>query len=144
MSVFKIHHITKYQYDRPVKESMNEIKIFPYPCNEQEILHHAIFISANPELQRYMDYWWTVTAVFSLIPAHTELIIESKLTVRTLSSSQLKINFHSGWNQLENEVNENLQLIELAYIENIKAQNEIEKIAKVIFDENKSVAAVVE
>lgn len=144
MSVFKIHHITKYQYNRPVKESMNEIKIFPYPCNEQEILNHEIFISANPELQRYTDYWGNVTGTFSLIPPHTELIIESKLTVRTLSSSQLKINFHSNWKQLENEINENLQLIELACGENIKAQIEIEKIANTIFDENKSVAAVVE
>jgi hypothetical protein len=30
MPVFKIHHITKYEYDRPVRESVNEIKIYPY------------------------------------------------------------------------------------------------------------------
>ena len=29
MSVFNIHHVTKYEYDRPVKESVNEIRIYP-------------------------------------------------------------------------------------------------------------------
>ena len=48
MSIFKIHHITKYEYEKPVKESMNEIKIFPYQCNEQEILSHELTISGNP------------------------------------------------------------------------------------------------
>ena len=29
MPVFNIHHVTKYEYDRPVKESVNEIRIYP-------------------------------------------------------------------------------------------------------------------
>ena len=144
MSIFKIHHITKYQYDRPVKESMNEIKIFPYPCDEQEMLHHELTITGNPELQRYTDYWGNTTAVFSLLYPHKELVIESKLTLRTLASSQLKINFHSGFEQLKNETDESLQLIELAAIENIKSQDEIEKIAQSIFDPQKSIASTVE
>ena len=31
MPIFKIQHITKYEYDRLIQESMNEIKIFPVP-----------------------------------------------------------------------------------------------------------------
>ena len=33
MPVFNIHHITKYEYDRPVKESVNEIKIIRLPVH---------------------------------------------------------------------------------------------------------------
>ena len=29
MPIFKIQHITTYEYDRLIQESMNEIKIFP-------------------------------------------------------------------------------------------------------------------
>ncbi|MBL7758905.1 MAG: hypothetical protein JNL59_15960, partial [Chitinophagaceae bacterium] len=29
MPVFNTHHLTRYQYDRPVKESVNEIRIYP-------------------------------------------------------------------------------------------------------------------
>ncbi|KAI9434537.1 A circularly permuted ATPgrasp-domain-containing protein, partial [Russula earlei] len=47
----RIHHITKYEYDRPIKESSNEVKIFPYLCNEQEVLQHELLITNNPEVQ---------------------------------------------------------------------------------------------
>jgi len=144
MSIFKIHHITKYEYDRPVKESMNEIKIFPYKCNEQEILSHELFITANPDVQLFTDYWGNKTGMFNLLQQHRELMIESKLMVRTTASSQLKINFHTGWQQLQYETNDNLQLIELAAPEKIAAQEEIEKIATSIFNPEKSIAATVE
>jgi hypothetical protein len=29
MPVFKIHHITRYTYDKAVKESVNQIRLFP-------------------------------------------------------------------------------------------------------------------
>ena len=57
MSIFKIHHITRYEYDRPVKESANEIKIFPYQCPEQEVLQHDLFITDHPDIQTFTDYY---------------------------------------------------------------------------------------
>ena len=42
MPVFNIHHITKYQYDRPVKESVNEIKLQPASDHTQEILSQQL------------------------------------------------------------------------------------------------------
>ena len=144
MSIFKIHHITKFEYDRPVKESMNEVKIFPYQCNEQEILSHDLTISGNPDVQLFTDYWGNKTGVFNLLSPHRELLIESKLMVRTTASSQLKINFHTGWEQLKNEMPGNLQLIELAAQEKIDSQPEIDKIAVTINNNAKSIASAVE
>ena len=55
MPVFKIHHITKYEYDRPVSESVNEMKkIFPVATDEQEILSHEIIISPTPDMHSFM------------------------------------------------------------------------------------------
>ncbi len=51
MPLFSIQHITKYQYDRPVKESVNEIKIYPYADAQQEILTHDI---RSPVIRMYM------------------------------------------------------------------------------------------
>ncbi|HRI22797.1 MAG TPA: transglutaminase family protein, partial [Panacibacter sp.] len=144
MSIFKIHHITKYEYERPVKESINEIKIFPYKCNEQEILSHDFTITGNTYIQLFTDYWGNKTGVFNLLAPHKELLIESKLMVRTTASAQLKINFHSGWQELQKEVNGNLQLIELAAPEKIELQAEIDMIAATIFNNSKSIASVVE
>ena len=50
MPVFKIHHITRYVYDRPVKESVNEIRIYPYSSPDQEVLEHDLNITGQPDL----------------------------------------------------------------------------------------------
>lgn len=61
MAIFKIHHVTKYEYDRPVKESISEIKIFPYNCFEQELLEQELNISNHPNVQTFTDYWGNKT-----------------------------------------------------------------------------------
>jgi len=86
MPVFNIHHVTKYEYDRPVKESVNEIRIYPFPGSEQETLYHIVNVSGNPDIMIIDDYWHNKLGMFNLIAPHQELIVESKLIVRTLRS----------------------------------------------------------
>lgn len=144
MPTFRIHHITKYEYDRPVSESMNEIRIFPYQCREQETLQHDMLITGQPEVQTFSDYWGNKTGSFSLLPSHKVLSIESKLVVRTTATTQLDINFHTGFGQLKREMEDNLQLIELATPDRISSRPEIDRIIKTIPSQDVSVAAVVE
>ncbi|RYY52969.1 MAG: transglutaminase family protein [Chitinophagaceae bacterium] len=113
MPVFNIHHITRYEYDRPIKESVNEIRIYPYVCREQEALYHQLNITGSPEVFQQKDYWGNLTGMFNLMPAHRELVIESKLIVRTLG-------VQPAWDQpstsedLRLAVADNLNLLELA------------------------------
>lgn len=144
MPTFKIHHITKYEYDRPVSESMNEIKIYPYQGRGQETLQHDMLITGQPEVQTFTDYWGNKTGSFNLLPAHRIMSIESKLVVRTTATTQLDINFHTGFGQLKREIAENLQLIELATPDRISAQPAIDKIISSIPSQDVSVAAVIE
>ncbi len=144
MPIFQIYHITKYEYDRPVKESTNEIKIFPYLCNEQEVLHHDVIITDTPDINIYTDYWGNKVGTFNLLSPHKTLIIESKLTIRTTASAQLSINFNEGWDQLKSELNNNLHLIELSKPDNIKRQADIEEIIQSIHPQDKSIAQTVE
>ncbi|HZF63375.1 MAG TPA: transglutaminase family protein [Chitinophagaceae bacterium] len=144
MPIFKIYHRTTYEYDRLVKESVNEIKIFPFQYDDQEVLQHELNITSSPEVQVFKDYWGNRTGIFNLSPPHKELNIESRLVVRTLPSSQLKINFHSGFHELANDVENQLHMIELTTPEQIKNQPEIEKIFTTFYMPEKSVAAVVE
>ena len=143
MSIFKIHHITRYEYDRPVKESANEIKIFPYQCADQEVLQHDLFITDHPNVQTFSDYWGNKTGLFNILPSHNVLAIESKLLVRTTASSQLGINFHSNFKQLQQEMDGQLQLLELGNRDAIKSQAAIDAIA-IAVRRGESVAAVVE
>jgi transglutaminase-like putative cysteine protease len=144
MPVFRIHHITKYEYEKPVTESVNEIRIFPFQDAEQEILQHELLITDQPELQVFNDYWGNRTGLFSLIHPHKQLVIESKLVVRTTASSQLQINFHSGFDELKNESESNLQLIELTKPDAIAKQPIIVQFCRDLYQPGKSVAQVVE
>ncbi|WP_153798874.1 transglutaminase family protein [Foetidibacter luteolus] len=144
MPIFRIHHVTKYEYDRPVKESMNEIKIFPYPCPEQETLSHETAISGQPDVQYFKDYWGNKAGVFSLMAPHKEMVIESRLVLRTTSSSQIQFNFHAGFDELKQDMKGKLQLLELSTPENIQSQPEIDKIVQHFYEPGKSVAQVTE
>lgn len=144
MAIFRIHHITRYEYDRPVKESVNEIRIFPYQCPDQEILQHELLITGQPEIHTFTDYFGNKVGNFNLLPPHKVLSIESKLLVRTIASSQLQINFHSGFAQLAQEMADSILLLELARPDMISTQSAIDNILTVIRQPEKSVAAVTE
>ena len=144
MPTFKIHHITSYEYDRPVTESHNEIRIFPYACEEQEILEHQLQITGNPELLNYTDYWGNRIAQFNLNPSHTELVIENKLVVRTKIPADRTLVFNTGFDQLQEDVSGSLQLLELTQPDQIQQQAAIQEIVGQIFQPWKSVAAIVQ
>src|SRR3954463_7635625 len=122
MPIFKIHHITKYEYDRAVRESVNEVKIFPVVSADQETLSYELAITGQPDVQIFNDYWGNKTGVFNLMPLHKQMIIESKSIVRTTAPSQLRINFHGDFEALENEKQNDIHLIELADSTHIASQ----------------------
>lgn len=144
MPIFKIHHVTRYDYDRPVKESINEIRIYPYQSDDQEVLQHELLISTQPDILTFNDYWNNKTGIFNVMPQHKELVIESKLLIRTTLPSQLRINFHSGWEELAQEVSRSMQLVELSKPDFIKKQKQIDDIAAQMVQNNRSVPAAVE
>jgi transglutaminase-like putative cysteine protease len=143
MPIFRIHHITKYEYDRNVKESINEIKIFPFSCNEQETLQHDLIITGQPDMHIYHDYWGNKIGIFNLLAAHKELVIESKLVVRTISPLQERTEIPSGWAALGKEVSGSLRLMELASAKAVSSQSKIDKIARSILDKKKDAAETV-
>jgi transglutaminase-like putative cysteine protease len=144
MPVFKIQHITKYEYDRSIKESVNQIKIFPYLCPEQETLQQELDISNQANINTFYDYWGNKTGVFNLIVPHKELVIENKLVVRTIMPAKLEVNFRSNIEQLKNEVSGNLRLLELASSKPASAHGKVEPILREIYHPQRSVAAAVE
>lgn len=144
MPIFKIHHVTRYNYDRPVKESINEIRIYPYQCAEQEMLEHELVITDQPDILTFNDYWNNKTGIFNVMHPHKELVIESRLLIRTTLPSQLRINFHSGWDELAQEVKRDMLLVELSTPDVIKKQQEITEITAQMLQGNRSVPAAVE
>lgn len=144
MPVFNIHHITKYEYDRPVKESVNEIRIYPFACKEQEALYHQVNITGHPDILLIHDYWGNKTGMFNLMPSHRELVIESKLIVRTLGPSQPVFNASAGAEALKNDTAGYLPLLELSQARETDLREQVNEATNEFYLENMPVAATVE
>lgn len=82
MPVYKIQHITRYEYDAPVIDSTNEIKIYPFQSALQQIIQHDITISGDPLVNVYTDYWGNRVGDFTLTEPHFQLIIDSRLVIK--------------------------------------------------------------
>jgi transglutaminase-like putative cysteine protease len=143
MPVFKIQHITRYQYDEPVKESINEIRIYPYQCREQEVLQHQLIITGHPVVHTFSDYWNNFVGTFNLLPPHKQLVIESKLIVRTIAPAEIQLNNNAGFGELEKETGSQLRLLELSTPDQIETQELISEIISKVYEPAKSISAVV-
>jgi transglutaminase-like putative cysteine protease len=83
MPEFKIEHITKYSYPGPVRDSANQIILFPIQDQYQEVIKQEINISGEPPIDTFIDYYGNEVGSFTYSEPHTSLIISSKLLVST-------------------------------------------------------------
>jgi transglutaminase-like putative cysteine protease len=143
MPVFNIHHITKYEYDRPVKESVNEIRIYPYADGAQETLHQQLNITAHPEVYIIRDYWGNRTGMFNVLQSHTGLIIESRLVVRTLGPQTLSLNAEANLETLRGDIADRLALLELSKVTEIELKEQLNVLVNEFYEPGMSVADIV-
>ena len=84
MPRFNIHHVTKYTYEAPVRDSANQIILFPVKDEYQDVVKQEIHISGEPgigDLSRIiMD---NEIGSFMNAEPHFELLIDSKVQVMT-------------------------------------------------------------
>ena len=143
MPIYKIHHITKYEYDRPVKESVNEIKMYPFTESQQETLQHDLFISHKPEVFTYTDYWGNKTGSFNILTPHSELIIEIQLLIKTTLPNEWTIPGNIFHSSLSPWVQNNLQLLGLSSASPVKAEAEMKGYVIRLFNPEKDLAGII-
>ena len=144
MPIFRIHHITKYEYDRPVKESMNNVMIYPFQSADQETLQHELVITDDPEVFTYTDYWGNKIGTFNLLSPHRELVIESKLLIRTISPDNLPIPNDIFARDLEKVAYNDLHLLELERVSKMKSFELMQQFAASINKPGKNIRTIVE
>lgn len=83
MPEFKIHHVTKYTYESAVRDSANQIILFPIKDDFQEVIKHELKISGDPAVDIHTDYYGNDVGSFTHIVPHTQLEISSKIWVTT-------------------------------------------------------------
>ena len=83
MPEFEIQHITRYSYETPVRDSANQIILFPIKDEYQELLKQELTISGNPVVDTYIDYYGNEVGSFTIREPHQVLTINSKIWVTT-------------------------------------------------------------
>ena len=90
MPRFNIHHITKYTYEGPVRDSANQIVLYPIKDEYQEVLRHELFITGEPPVEVYKDYYGNEVGSFTYTEPHTALSIDSRIEVITKQRPALR------------------------------------------------------
>lgn len=83
MPEFKIEHITKYTYPSPVRDSANQIILYPIRDEYQDVIRQEIHITGDPLVDTFTDYYGNEVGTFTISERHTSLVISSKLLVST-------------------------------------------------------------
>lgn len=142
MAIFKITHITKYQYSLPIKESINEIRLFPHHFKDQEVLDHHLLISHDPEIKHFRDYYGNHVANFNNLEAHNEMTIESRMTVRVSHSLKIPEIEATTAKDLQEEKNNDIALLRLSYPETITKQQDIDAVLATFDIANNSIITI--
>lgn len=132
MAVFKIVHITKYQYNWPVKESINEIRLFPHNFANQDVLLYELLITNNPIVEISKDYYGNRVGNFNNLEALSEITIETKMSVRVNHSLKIPEFDSTTLEDLTIVKDKSILLLRLSYPEIIQKQNKIDSILKKI------------
>ena len=142
MALFKIVHITKYQYNWPIKESINEIRLFPHHFDNQEVLQYQLLITHNPEVAISVDYYGNRVGNFNVLNSHTEMTIESRMLVRVNHSLKIPEIDATSVKDIQAVKEKSVLLLRLGYFDIIEKQEEINAILNIINIENKSIIEI--
>jgi len=127
-----IHHVTKYIYEAPVRDSANQIVLFPIKDEYQEVLKQDLFITGEPQVDIHKDYYGNEIGSFTHADPHTELIIDSKLEVITKPRSLPRndVGAQAQWEDL-NRSSRQWPYIDFLKQEQFKALQEVARVANV-------------
>jgi len=129
MSKFKIRHKTTYTYETTVRDSANQIMLYPIKDAFQEVLEHTLLITGEPMVDSYFDSYGNQVGTFTHARPHQELVIDSKVLVETIPRAMPEdtISQDVQWLELETLKNQ-LEYIDFLRLEKFHALPEVEKI----------------
>jgi transglutaminase-like putative cysteine protease len=125
-------------------DSANQVMLFPLKDEFQEVKSQHLFITGEPFLETFTDYYGNQIASFMHIPPHTEMSIESTISVvtkpRLLPADDQDT--AAQWAHLE-EIRYIIPFIDFLKQENFKDLAEVKKIADAGFYKTVSVFTAV-
>jgi transglutaminase-like putative cysteine protease len=103
MPKFKIQHLTKYNYEVPVRDSANQIMLYPFNDERQDVVLQELHVTGKPVIETHFDIFNNKVGTFTHSRPHDELIINSVLEVVTtpVKLPEATVNPESHWNLLQ-------------------------------------------
>lgn len=128
MSNYKIRHITRYTYAAPVIDCTNQLMLYPIVDERLEVRSHEIKISHNPPVEIFVDYFGNHIGVFSIIPPHLELLIESiaEVVTKPVALPTDEPDSESQWKEIE-KLKQQILYMDLLRQESFSASAEVKK-----------------
>jgi len=86
--IYKVRHVTTYEYEDPVSVSHHILRLTPHNSLRQTCRHSAIGIVPAPASStKHVDYFGNATTNFTLLEPHERLVVEatSELEVNALA-----------------------------------------------------------
>ena len=130
MPRFNIRHVTKYTYNAPVRDSANQIVLFPIRDEFQELAKQDLQISGEPDLDIYRDYYGNEIGSFMNAEPHMELVIDSRVQVVTRARPMPEdmMSAEAQWGQLE-AIKQGAPFLDFLHTEHFDAFAEVNSIS---------------
>lgn len=131
MPEFKIKHSTRYIYQGQVRDSANQIILFPVNDQYQEVLKQDLKITGDPSVDIYQDYYGNEVGNFTYSSPHSELSIVSTVIVVTRNKPLPQEDFFAAyqWTELE-KLKSKIPYIDYLNQEYFEGLNELKEIVK--------------
>lgn len=131
MAKFRIQHVTRYTYEDTVRDSANQIMLYPAESDHQETLHQLIVITGNPMVNIHEDYYGNKVGTFTYAQPHNEMVIDSQLNVETHERKfpADDVPHELQWAELKS-LRQRLEFIDFCSVERFSAITEVEKIVE--------------
>ncbi|MEP7143366.1 MAG: transglutaminase family protein [Ferruginibacter sp.] len=145
MPRFFIHHVTKYTYPEFVRDSANQIMLYPIKDKNQEVQSQRITITGEPFVEQFRDYYGNEAGSFMNIAPHKELRIDSNIAVITkpILFPTDEIAIEQQWEYLI-QIKNIVPFIDFLKQENFIALPEVKQIADAGFYKSVSVFVAVQ
>jgi transglutaminase-like putative cysteine protease len=124
---YHIQHTTHYTYEASVKDSANQLILYPLQDEWQQIVNYSLHINGQPKVAEFQDYFGNKVQTFTLTEPHDELKIISAFTVNTIAKSEPDTHSYSGNYKELVELRKKLDLLDFLKQESFESLHELRK-----------------
>lgn len=100
---YDIHHITRFKYDNPVRESVTELRMFPRSEGAQRCLDFNLVVDPPASTDFYIDHMANTVHHFDIPAFHKELTLKATSIVEIRDDVQAPAPTSISWEDLDSD-----------------------------------------